>query len=276
MLRINLNKYGFGSSVIQMLLKTSIKKNLYYEIKDRADEEVFDGTSVRRRTRRVKVYGATSSHTKRNQLIELLHQRVQHHRDKFNTKEIYDELCTMVVKPNGKTEHADDAHDDLVFSYLWALYVFYHGEELATRYHLMKTEIYTDDHYDETSYSLEEEYMEGKDIDPSVFRTDDVTSEIIDSQIEIFNKTKTITFEDLYKRQLNDDAKALNNIKKTPYGREAISKAYHIPLDHLEKENKLGYVNILDDINKDFYGEDINNSKDPKLVGNLSDLYNRL
>lgn len=270
------NNGGFGSSVIQMLLKTSIKKNLYYEIKDRADEEVFDGTSVRRRTRRVKVYGATSSHTKRNQLIELLHQRVQHHRDKFNTKEIYDELCTMVVKPNGKTEHADDAHDDLVFSYLWALYVFYHGEELATRYHLMKTEIYTDDHYDETSYSLEEEYMEGKDIDPSVFRTDDVTSEIIDSQMEIFNKTKTITFEDLYKRQLNDDAKALNNIKKTPYGREAISKAYHIPLEHLEKENKLGYVNILDDINRDFYGEDINNSKDPKLVGNLSDLYNRL
>ena len=142
------NNGGFGSSVLQMLLKTSIKKNLYYEIKDRMTEEVFDGTAVRRKTRKVKVYGGTSTKQTRNLLIELLHQRVQHHRDKFNSKEIYDELCTMVVKPNGKTEHADDAHDDLVFSYLWALYVFYHGEELATRFHLMKTEIYTDDHYE--------------------------------------------------------------------------------------------------------------------------------
>ena len=32
------NDSGFGSSVIQMLLRTSVKKNLYYEIKDRVDE----------------------------------------------------------------------------------------------------------------------------------------------------------------------------------------------------------------------------------------------
>ena len=268
---------GFGSSVLQMLLKTSIKKNLYYEIKDRADEEIFDGTSVRKRTRRVKCYGTVSSKTKRNQLIELLHQRVQHHRDKFNTKELYDELCTMVVKPNGKTEHADDAHDDLIFSYLWALYVFYHGEDLATRFHLMKTEIFTDDHYDETSYSLEEEYMEGENIDPSVFRSEDPSTQMAEEQLKILNARKNITFEDLYKQQVIDEKKALDRIQMTPYGREAISKAYHVPIDHLEKQSKLGYVDIMDDINKTFYGEDDKDpNKDPRLVGNLSDLFNRL
>ena len=276
-MRSILNINGFGSSVLQMLLKTSIKKNLYYEIKDRMTEEVFDGTAVRRKTRKVKVYGGTSTKQTRNLLIELLHQRVQHHRDKFNSKEIYDELCTMVVKPNGKTEHADDAHDDLVFSYLWALYVFYHGEELATRFHLMKTEIYTDDHYDETSYSLEEEYMEGENIDPSVFKTEDPAVQIAEEQLKILNSRKNITFEDLYKQQMLEDQKALDKIKRTPYGREAISKAYHIPIDYLEKESKLGYTDILNDINKEFYGEDnIDKNKDPKLVGNLSDLFNRL
>ena len=261
-----------------MLLKTSIKKNLYYEIKDRMDEEVFDGSAVRRRTRRVKVYGGTSSKSTRNKLIELLHQRVQHHRDKFNSKEIYDELSTMVVKPNGKTEHAEDAHDDLVFSYLWALYIFYYGEDLATRYHLMKTEIYTDDHYDETSYSLEEEYMEGDNIDPSVFRTEDPSTQLADEQLKILNSVKSITFEDLYKKQLLEDQKSLDKIKRTPYGREAISNAYHIPLDHIEKEMKMGYVDILDDINKEFYENDIEKDpdKDPTLTGNLSDLFNRL
>jgi cytochrome P450 len=99
-----------------MLLKTSIKKNLYYEIKERRDEEVINGINIKRPARRVKVYGSTSGKKKRDDLISILHQRVQHHRDKFMTREIYDELCTMVVKPNGKVEHADDAHDDLVFS----------------------------------------------------------------------------------------------------------------------------------------------------------------
>ena len=276
-MQINLNIYGFGSSVIQMLLKTSVKKNLYYEIKDRADEEVFDGISVRKRTRKVKVYGSTSSHTKRNQLIELLHQRVQHHRDKFNTKEIYDELCTMVVKPNGKTEHSEDAHDDLVFSYLWALYVFYYGQDLATRFHLMKTEIYTDDHYDETSYSLEEEYMEGENIDPSVFRSEDPATQLAEEQLKILNSTKSMTFEDLYKQQVLEDQNTLNKLQMTPYGREAISKAYHVPVDYLEKQSKMGYVNIMDDINKNFYDDESTDSnKDPRLVGNLSDMFNRL
>ena len=102
-----------------MLIKTSIKKNLYYEIKDRIDEEQFDGVTVKRRPKKCKVYGSTSGKNKRNQLIELLHQRVQHHRDKFNSKDIYDELCTMVVKPNGKVEHADLLSLGLVCFLLW-------------------------------------------------------------------------------------------------------------------------------------------------------------
>jgi len=262
-----------------MLLKTSIKKNLYYEIKDRIDEEQFDGVTVRRRPRKCKVYGSTSSHQKRNELIELLHQRVQHHRDKFASKEIYDELCTMVVKPNGKVEHADDSHDDLVFSYLWALYVFYHGEDLATRFHLMKTEIYTDDHYDETSYSLEEEYLEGELIDDSVFKDpDDESAKLIDDQLKILNSAKSYTLEDFYAKQDLEDTRALEKIRATAPGREAIAKAHNVPIDFLEKQENLGFKDIGDDINKLWYGDEFISvdNQDPTYIGNLSDMFKRL
>lgn len=261
-----------------MLIRTSIKKNLYYEIKDRIDEEQFDGVTVKRRPRKCKVYGSTSSHKKRNELIELLHQRVQHHRDKFASKEIYDELCTMVVKPNGKVEHADDAHDDLVFSYLWALYVFYHGEDLATRFHLMKTEIYTDDHYDETSYSLEEEYNEGELIDSSVFKDPtDESTKIVDEQMQILNSSRTMTLEEFYREQDKAERKAIEKIIQTAPGREAISKAYHVPVEHLEKQNNSGFTDITDDIMKIWYA-DGNNDIDPNdiYVGNMSDIFKRL
>lgn len=272
---VNIENNGIGTPVIQMLMKTSIKKNLYYEIKDRFDEEQYDGVTVSRRKKKCKVFGSTSSLTKRNQLIELLHQRVQHHRDKFATKEILDELLTMVVKPNGKTEHADDAHDDLTFSYLWALYVFYFGENLAERFHLMKTEVYTDDHYDETSYSLEEEYDEYEQVDESVFRDpDDNTSKIIEQQLAYLNSKKSMSLSEFTIKQHEEEQKALEQIKKTSYGREAIAKAYNLPLDYLEKENQFGVVDIGDDINKIFYGVD--NGKTPGYDGNLSDLFRQL
>ena len=269
------NNGGFGSSVLQMLIRTSIKKNLYYEIKDRIDEEQFDGVTVHRRPRKCKVYGATSSHKKRNELIELLHQRVQHHRDKFLSKEIYDELCTMVVKPNGKVEHADDAHDDLVFSYLWALYVFYHGEDLATRFHLMKTEIFTDDHYDETSYILEEEYNEDEQIDPNVFKDGtDKTAQMVEEQLKVLKSNNRITMEDFYKKQLAEEAAALEKIRATKPGREAIAAAYHIPEAHLEKQDAMGYKDITGDVMKIWYGEGNESANtDPRYVGNLGKIF---
>ena len=86
-----------------------------------------------------------------------------------------------------------------------------------------------------------------------------------------------MTFEDLYKQQVLEDQRSLSKLQMTPYGREAISKAYHVPVDYLEKQSKMGYVDIMDDINKNFYeDENTDPNKDPRLVGNLSDMFNRL
>ena len=273
------NNGGFGSSVLQMLLRTNIKKNLYYEIKDKIIEEQFDGVSnVKKTSKKCKVYGATSSFQRRNELIEILHQRVQHHRDKFATKELYDELCTMVVKSNGKVEHSDDAHDDLVFSYLWALYVFYHGKDLATRFHLMKTEIFTDDHYEETSYNLEEEYIDNDILTPSTFgdATED-SVQMVDAQLEVLNPKATMSFEEFRTKELIDDLKCLEILKQTKDGRIAISKAHLVPLDRLEKTYNGNHIDISNDICKLWYGDyDIESSEKSIYTGNLSDNFKKI
>ena len=251
---VNIEANGIGASVIQALLKTSIKPNLYYEIKDRVIEEIINGVTVKRPPRKCKVVGSVSNKAMRDKLIELLYSRVKHHRDKFNTREIYDELCTMVVRPSGKVEHDDDHHDDLTFSYLWALYVWYYGEELPTRFHLMKNEIKTDDDYNETSYDLEEEYNETIPIEPvdlEIVETEQ--SKMLNDQLKILQSSRSMSMEDFNKIQLEEDNAALAEIARTKLGRELIAKTYHYDLDNLERQMNYGYADIGGDINNIFY-----------------------
>ena len=270
------NNGGFGSSVLQMLLKTSIKKNLYYEIKDRPTEEVYDGVRVKRNLKRCRVYGSTSSKQKRDKLIELLHQRVRHHRDKFNTPEIYDELCTMVVKPNGKTEHNDDAHDDLIFSYLWALYVFYYGEDLVNRFHLMKTEIQTDDNYSETSFDLEENVEDEIRLDSMQFggAYDNDSAQDINSQIEYLSSSKSISMEELNQKIIDSDSSFIDRLMMTDFGRDIYAKHNHLNKDELDKIANSFETNIVGDLNKILYDDEADNrTNETNVVGNLADMF---
>ena len=140
---------GYGASVIAKLLETKLKPNLYFEIKDRIIEEKNDGIRVVRKKQKTKVFGLDSSKDKRDLLIELLRERVQYHKDKFVSPVIYDEMQHMETKRSGKVEHSSTSHDDQVFSYLMALYVWYEGIDLRERYNIQKSSIKTDDQIDE-------------------------------------------------------------------------------------------------------------------------------
>ena len=140
---------GYGASVIAKLLETKLKPNLYFEIKDRIIEEKNDGIRVIKKKQKTKVFGLDSSKDKRDLLIELLRERVQYHKDKFVSPVIYDEMQHMETKRNGKVEHSSTSHDDQVFSYLMALYVWYEGIDLRERYNIQKSSIKTDDQIDE-------------------------------------------------------------------------------------------------------------------------------
>lgn len=149
---------GFGGAVIAQLKNTSIAKNLYWETKEKVIEEAFDnyGRPVRRK-QKVRSWGLTETKDTRDMMIELLRERMELHKDKFVSPTIYDELSKMVVKRNGKVEHSDTSHDDLVFSYLTALYVWYYGKDLRDRYGFIKTAIRTEDCNEELLGIPEEE-----------------------------------------------------------------------------------------------------------------------
>lgn len=139
---------GFGASVIQRLIKTSVKKNLYYEIKEKVVEEERSEVRAHKRKRMVRVFGLDSTRDVRARLIEILYDRVAHHKDKFIAPIIYEEMSQMEVKRTGKVEHSDTSHDDQVFSYLMALYVWYDGHNVMENFNIQKNVIKTDENED--------------------------------------------------------------------------------------------------------------------------------
>lgn len=71
----------------------------------------------------VKQYGVRTTKSTRGIMInEILFDLVHEKPELFNNKFIFSELKTLVKKKNGKIEHREGAHDDVIFSYLIGLY----------------------------------------------------------------------------------------------------------------------------------------------------------
>ena len=150
MLRFILNINGYGKSVISKLKETKVKRNLYYEMKERIVEEELNEGKLVRRKKIVKVFGLDSSQRIRNEvLIELLKERVSLHKDKFISPTLHKEMSGLIVKKNGNIDHSDLTHDDQIFSYLLALYVWYEGKNIRETWGIEKAGIKTDEDIDD-------------------------------------------------------------------------------------------------------------------------------
>ena len=161
---------------------------------------------MEKQKRKVKVYGLDSTASVRARLIEILMERVRYHKDKFVSPIIHEEMKSMQVKKNGKVEHSDKTHDDQVFSYLMALYVWYDGKNLAENFRIRKTSIKTDS--DEIIEELEiEDALEKKekvDFNSSVFEANpDIAEDLEWVEADAIGfKTSTSLKEDEYAQML--------------------------------------------------------------------------
>lgn len=253
---------GYGASVIQYLMKTKIKKNLYYEIKDRPLEERNDGVRNVIRTVKMKVYGTNSTKDVRNDLIELLHIRVSNHKDKFTTVELLEELESMEVKKNGKTEHASNSHDDLVFSYLMALHVWYNGTNLRERYNIIKNDIKTDEDFTEVM-TLEEQYS---DMVIETYNVDE--NELVEQQMEALKADKNVKLGSEWKNQEHDqDQLELDNLlRSNKAARHAYAKQNNFDVDELNSRYMGGSMDITGELNSIMYGD---TRQEEDIQGNL-------
>lgn len=224
---------GYGSSVIQRLKKTSIKKNLYYEIKDKVVEDrFFNGIKMGKRTQTMMIYGLDSTKEVRARLIELLYERVQYHKDKFIAPIIYAEMQAMEQKKNGKVEHSLNSHDDQVFSYLMGIYVWYDGQNLMERFGIMKNTIKTDADEDEilTDFNeLDEKVtIDLVDKDELSEQADGKLKDAIELIEDSKNQKSFVQFE---KDQYKKDQECLQELLQYKPARDAYVRKYNLDPD---------------------------------------------
>ncbi len=241
---------GYGASVLSKLVTTSIKRNLYYEIKDKVIEERSNGGKVWRKTQKTKIYGLDSSKNTRDLLMQILRERMEYHKDKFISPILYSELETLEVKKNGRIEHATTGHDDQVFAYLLALYIWYEGKDLMETWGLQKQSIKTDSDLDEAVIQIEEKYSNIlEDIEV-------VGNEMVEEQLNQLNSVRAMSHEDWRLSESHKDQEAMQKIIQTAAGRKAYEEKYNTDLS----QSDCGVYRIPDSIFADFYDDiDIDN-----------------
>ena len=260
---------GYGATILARLLQTSIKRNLFFTIKDRVIEERYGGAQVVRKTQKTKVYGSDSTHEEREKLMEILRNRIDFHKDKIVSKTIYDELCGMEVKKNGRIQHSSTTHDDQVFSWLWALYILYEGGDLMRTWGIARHEIKTDADLDEAVYDFEAEKKQ-VEIDTNYSVEAQV---LIDEQMETLNNAPGRSlYQDWVKSEMAKDKESLDRLLKDKNARDAYARQMHLSKGDLDQSNQV-LTELPSSVFTNLEGNYETTMPDQ---GNLSNLFSRL
>ena len=256
---------GFGSSVIARLLQTSIRKNLFYTIKDKIVEERVVGSAIHKRTQKTKVYGSDSTRDEREALMEILRDRVEYHKDKVISATIYEELCGLEVKKNGKIEHSSNTHDDQVFSWLWALYVYYNGGDLMNNWGITKRTLRTDADLEEAIVDIKEDQSNFANIN-IVEETDDVEEQLkaIDSA-----PGKKL-YEQWMQEEMQKDEACMDRLLANKSVRASLAERYKAIVPQNDNTIQAIPNDVFTNFNKT--EEEINDYS--VLQGNLSSMWN--
>lgn len=239
-----------------------------------------------KKSQRVRVYGLDSTRDVRARLIEILQERVRYHKDKFVAPIILDEMKHMVVKKSGKVEHSDNSHDDQVFSYLMALYVWYDGKNLAENFHIVKNTIKTDTEEELLDNEIDDnlEAVETVDnIDGYGYNKDN--DEILEALEFVEANSKFITSEDLQLEQYYQIIEGRNRIldkneelrkkfaEETGVDESMFEDKQHFGQDTVTLPDSL-FIDENPDMDFDDYGNPIDNYS--VLQGNLSQFWDNV
>lgn len=261
---------GFGRAVVERLVKTSIKKNLYFEIKEKVIEEAFNGYRVNKNKQLVKIYGTTSTREVRARLIEILYDRVNYHKDKFIAKILHDEMEAMEVKKNGKVEHSDTSHDDQVFSYLMALYVWYDGKNLMENFGIQRNTIMTDDEVEIVESEIDSENSKKEKIDLNQSDLEESVPGITDS-LKFVQDACKIKLGYMYNDQVfNEEQDMLNYMLST---NKVFKDAYDKKYNNDSTNNSVGLVKLPDSL---FLDDEYEDSENDAFNGNLYNIFDKL
>ena len=252
---------GFGSSVIARLMQTSIRKNLYYTIKDKVVEERVTGAQVHRKTQKTKVYGSDSTKQEHEALMEILRDRVDYHKDKIISPTIYEELCGLEVKKNGRIEHSANTHDDQVFSWLWALHIYYNGGDLMNDWGIQKRVLRTDADLEEAVVDIHEDAE-------NVIEELDITDNVeVQEQLKVLNDAPgKMLYEQWMQEETRKDQECMDRLMASKMVQQAMINRYHMMPNTGESVVQTIPTDVFLNFNKDTSQQE----QYSVLAGNLS------
>lgn len=156
---------------------------------------------------------------------------MNHHKDKFISPTIYKELTGLEVKKNGKVEHSDLTHDDQIFSYLMAMYVWYEGKDLRENFGIQKFGIKTEEAVDDVVDM--ETTTTGSDISKELAYVSRDEQDKLELQINEMQANKGMLFSEFVAKQRAKEDQQLKMMMQNPVFKEAYARKYGISPDNV-------------------------------------------
>lgn len=245
---VTIERNGVGTGTLAQLMKSRIRNNLYFEIKERTIEERLDGIRSNKRKQMTKVYGVDNTQLVRERLMDLLTDRVRDHYDKFVSPILYEELKNLELKKTGKIDHSANSHDDGLFSYLYSIYPLYYGKNIRENWNITIPTLRTaEDEAEEIfqDYSATETIGITRDLEN--IDNDDMIKEQL-SQLD----TSKLYQQFLAEQKMEND-RAMAQILASKIGRDAYARQFNVPRDQLDTDdNGFDMLGIIDN----FYTQD--------------------
>lgn len=130
-----IERNSIGDGIVDHLLNSKIRDRLYFDkAKDLVDSKMAANETVESMLKKVasmkSFYGVYTGPSSREDMMAILARHVNEFKEKFITHNIIRDLSRLVKNSSGKIVAGAGFHDDSIMSYLIALYVYYHGNNL--------------------------------------------------------------------------------------------------------------------------------------------------
>lgn len=127
-----IERNSYGKTLIDILLKTDVSSRLYFEVrKAKAEKKVTDVKNQKFETKITRSYGVNTDTSTRPQMIDLLRSVINDEYTSLRSKRLVDDISGLERQKNGKIEHGNVTHDDLLFAYLVVRWVWAYGTNLS-------------------------------------------------------------------------------------------------------------------------------------------------
>lgn len=130
-----IERNSVGDGIIDHLLHSPIATRLYFDkAKDLMGETLRGYEShesmLKREATKKTYYGVQTTTKSRNDMFRILARHVNEFKENFIGENVIRDISGLIETRSGKIEAGPGFHDDSVMSYLIALYVYYHGNNL--------------------------------------------------------------------------------------------------------------------------------------------------